>query len=435
MKKIKFLLSLSVMLFLVFSCSDDENSTPEIKKKEVVKEKGKDEIPSTTSDETGDNTGDDSGENPTTETPTTPNTDNGTNPEDTYRLSFNAAGGTGAINDIFAKPGEVVSLPDPRDHFKRFNYEARGGYNDSPEEGAWIKHGREFKMPSHDVTLYVAWQVIDKSLLNEPSKKYKNQDVFAEGVDIPQANDWVPIRYSENKTVVWDKTKKWYDTDQANDPLCWAATTANVLHWWMDQNKENIEEYYRLKGKTLEKSGMPREYKDTYNSEIYKYLKKHWPSRGNRVQPAFNWFLSDSSVKIPGGGFFEEVFKNKNIANGDFNVDAYRFTKFCDQALSRGDVMSIGIQIAGGGHAIVVWGAHFDEKGFVDALYYTNSNDTKSNTTEDGRLIGLKRTKVTYKGDKIYTDGSTGEPTIEVTEISSLSLGKQIWKEYFAKQR
>ncbi|MGV4502152.1 hypothetical protein ACQ1PX_11795, partial [Ornithobacterium rhinotracheale] len=77
------------------------------------------------------------------------------------------------------------------------------------------------------------------------------------------------------------------------------------------------------------------------------------------------------------------------------------FTKFFDQAISRGVVMYIGLQIAGGGHAIVVWGAHFDEKGFLDALYYTNSKYTKKKTTEDGRLIWLKKTKVKYKSDKI----------------------------------
>ncbi|MRJ07975.1 hypothetical protein EDL98_04800 [Ornithobacterium rhinotracheale] len=435
MKILNYYLSVFFLLFLAFSCSQEDEPTIKKQKTETLQKDKEDLIKQDSSND--ENSGNKNNEENNGHL-NNENDEKGnqqlTTKESVYRLIFNSSGGEGELKYMEVKEGEEVVLPYPEKYFTKLNYETTG-YTDAPNSYMKYVGGSNFKMPDHDVTLYVSWHITDISLLNKPSEYYRNQAVFAEGIKEPSASEWVRLKSVEDKTVEWNKNQKWYDANQFNDPLCWAATTANVLHWWIDRNKKYIEKYYQLKGTTLEKSGLPHLYQDTNHSEIYKYLKSHWAYDGNRVQPAFNWFLSDPSFDLGGGGFFKDVFKDKNIAQGISSVKKYKFTKFCSEALHRGDVLFVAITIIGGGHAVTVWGADFDAEGYISALYYTNSNDTTSSYTINGNYSGLMKMDIVYVGDKVYTTGSTGEPSIPITDVASFSTGANYWKEYLAKHQ
>ena len=54
---------------------------------------------------------------------------------------------------------------------------------------------------------------------------------------------------------------------------------------------------------------------------------------------------------------------------------SYNQTSKCKRCISSNAYVGLDIFIQGGGHAINLWGAEFDEKGEVSTIYLVDNND------------------------------------------------------------
>lgn len=93
-------------------------------------------------------------------------------------------------------------------------------------------------------------------------------------------------------------------------------------------------------------------------------------------------------------------------------------------------------------HAINIWGAEFDAKGEVCALYITDNNDTDLYWQPEGfPFLGRKKTQagLLYKpvkciSNKYYMEGSAaGNFSFYINELNTLDLMHDKWKTFFRK--
>lgn len=78
--------------------------------------------------------------------------------------------------------------------------------------------------------------------------------------------------------------------------------------------------------------------------------------------------------------------------------------KFCEKAIKDGDAMGMAQ------HQYTVWGADFDDEGFVKGLFVTDSRDFRSNKIQStNERVGLKYIDLEYGEDNLaYTPISCG---------------------------
>lgn len=89
------------------------------------------------------------------------------------------------------------------------------------------------------------------------------------------------------------------------------------------------------------------------------------------------------------------------------------------------------VQWYGGGvsHALTVWRAHFNDEGYADILYTTNSATTLKTASE--KPSGLMADEISYTVDNfVVMKSSTGDYSIRVYWISYYTTGEKAWQEY-----
>lgn len=281
-----------------------------------------------------------------------------------------------------------------------------------------------------------------------PVVEYKKEDwagktMFVHGLkNLPNPNDWRYTDPYKSQGLKWDKSYGWYDANKDNPEiggydcnLCWAATVANTLNWWFDQNKDYLERY-GYDG--------PKNYTDSFNSEIFKYFKKSFPNDGGDILGGFKWFLNSyyGHQKMNGGGFFKDVFDEKPIGR-KINARADDFVLEVYKALINKESISCAIQFPNAFlHGISIWGVEFDNQGGVSALYITDSNDRDiedqkeySNFLKRGNTkAGLLKKRVQKKNGYYYIESSVpGKYTFQIAELYFIGSYKEKWEEYFNK--
>lgn len=337
-----------------------------------------------------------------------------------YKLKFDPQGGVGEMPPIYLEAGESIFLPKctfVHDHaeFRGWGYRA-DKFVDFPKEGGVLT------MQDCDTTLYAYW-TLDMSE-GGASKIYRDTTLWAKGIKVSPVSDWEQFA-TNSYTLPWKVGLGWYDVSQGSDQLCWAATACNILHWWFDQNSEYIERY----GKCYK--GPENIYVDSFHSSFYQLFRESWPNRGNYPQVGFSWFLVGSESNI-GGGYFKDVFGNNNLAESIRNPVRRTWNEWLERGFRNNMMMGMIIPFLGRAHECTIWGARFDKEGFVDRIYYTNSNDGKA-LTFSGREVGML-----YK-DIIYKNGS-GEPMFEssvagsyisIRALQLFSLLQDFWEAFF----
>lgn len=199
----------------------------------------------------------------------------------------------------------------------------------------------------------------------------------------------------------------WYDTNKSwsNDTsLCWAASAANVITWWLDRYQEGGG---NVSGLTVR------------SDEIFQTFIDNWKNEGYDEKDGVCWYFTGkfsagnapTNLKNPNsGGFLKDLPGiGSNAWNlltfGDFsiygNIDTYRpffdyqmgsyysaqplyslesFSRTIIRQLHTGVVMlkTTGIGIRGE-HAITLWGCDYDgQTGLVSHVYITDSDDHRS---------------------------------------------------------
>lgn len=286
---------------------------------------------------------------------------------------------------------------------------------------------------------------------NKKVPEGKGKRIMVSGITIPDPDtsaEWKP-NGPALKHLPWKPGYKWYDCNKkkTNDGsyddqnLCWAATGSNMLHWWFDFNKDNIEKYCKIN--KIDFNTIPHNYVDHHNSDIFDYYKKNFTDDGSFTGAGLKWFLTGvydkqhpdaaSLLDSKSGGFFKDVFGNHPVfLSRQIGSSLEDFSAFLKEGLENDMAVGFDIRLEGfrfRGHAMTIWGADFDPYGLVTAIYYLDNND---GTIDSGpNPTGLIKARVQANKSGVCMEGSTGEIKIPIMAVTLLKSGKQEWDNYF----
>lgn len=357
-------------------------------------------------------------------------------------ISFDPNGGSGSLESFYVKSGWEFSIP-----FNDFTpppekeYYTCISYDTTPDGYSHYRAGGTGTF-TEDTTLYAYWTPPSDPSLGGASEKYKGQVIVAKGVTIRDESEWKkdPAAYDLPYDDWWEGCG-WYDTTQDGLDFCWAATASNVIHWWLDRNKEYVDKYYAQLGKTRPDFSYIRQPAANYwNSGIFKFFAKEWTiNEGNFPDAGFNWYITgyeSSSVQESAkgkGGIFEDVFQKTSTLTDSRrggNLNRRNFNEFVVDACETGKLIAIGEWNAIGPHVFTVWGYEFDDEGYVCAIYYTDSNTARNML----RKAVIKYEENTYRPyiQGFMKDDNNEYGRVTITVLFFFGLGTEYWEEYFA---
>ncbi len=345
-----------------------------------------------------------------------------------FKVTFDLNGGTGVDQLVYwASPGESVELPKTA---VREGYMLKGWYNQTLNVMFDYSSSGTSSVMVSDKDFYIVF--IWEEITTEGATKYRNEDVWVKGIVPPSEDDWELASFAGDGYLVrWKPGLGWYNTNQNGLDMCWAATASNILHWWLDQNRTYVDRFIEQTGRDI-----PRTFHEAHNSDIFNNFVDHWPNAGNGTHIGFGWFLTGSD-KIGGGAYFKEVF-NGSVPVSDFMVSwalqRKDLNRMLEEAFEKGCAISIGINAMNGGapHALTVWGAHFDDEGFADILYITNSA-TFITTRPPEQPAGIVKAVIGYTSNlETLMEGSTGKLSQRLYWITYYGLGQDKWEKYFS---
>lgn len=279
------------------------------------------------------------------------------------------------------------------------------------------------------------------------TEDWANKTVWIYGVkDIPPVDKW---DYATDDGMghgfaglKWNPQYGWFDCNKKNPTegtgldsnMCWAAASANMIYWWLEQNKDFVARYNY--------SG-PSEYGNSVDSDVFELYRTHFNDTGNDVSGALSWFFSGRPLaggKQSPAYFKDLVGENEFVATV---VPIYTSRSLSDElkAIFKSEkAIECTISTARLIHAVNIWGAEFDETGEVCALYVTDNNDTDLyRQTEGFDFLGRKKTQagLLYKpvkriDNKYYMEGSVkGKYSFYINELNTLDLMRDKWEAFF----
>lgn len=266
------------------------------------------------------------------------------------------------------------------------------------------------------------------------------------------ADEYLPF---DNQTRHMD----WFDADKspnytpADINLCYAAVSANQLHWWMAQNKQRINQCLiktnyaaSLTGSLVGGLQDLRIYQDSFksqqNSTFFTMFKTRFGSnqKGYQVDPLNDLFINGYKPrqsggvnqehwptefdKDPQGGFFHSVFGRKILTDRLTASQLDYFAKQMRLALQQGK--SVGVIYAKGGgyrHVITAWGVEFDQNGKLTALYITDSDYVGQDYN------GLRHMLIKNIDGRAALSNNLDNPRhgSKIDRITTLGLGNEQW--------
>lgn len=249
----------------------------------------------------------------------------------------------------------------------------------------------------------------------------------------------------------WRQNCGWFDCNKldARDTsptgdgrTCWEASSSNLMHWWLNANRDYVERYLEYKRRLNPDFSIPSAYPDSKHSEIYQGFKNRFGNKSGYIVSGVNWFLSGicNWVMYPqnvpeqeNAGFFFEVFGRNSLVKqyGNGYMTKEEFNNAIKLARKQGMAVGLDIFIQGGGHAINLWGAEFDEKGEVSTIYLVDNND--------GNLGDwIYKAKIVYEQDAssgalftymkwVYNE----DLKIKIMDLVLLDKGTSYWESFF----
>lgn len=223
---------------------------------------------------------------------------------------------------------------------------------------------------------------------------------------------------------------------------CWEASSSNLMHWWLNANRSYVERYLEYKRRLNPEFSIPSAYPDSKHSEIYQGFKNRFGNQSGYIVSGVNWFLSGicNWVMYPqnvpeqeNAGFFFDVLGRNSLVKqyGNGYMTKEEFNNAIKLARKQGMAVGLDIFIQGGGHAINLWGAEFDEKGEVSTIYLVDNND--------GNLGDwIYKAKIVYEQDAssgalftymkwVYNE----DLKIKIMDLVLLDKGTSYWESFF----
>ena len=287
-----------------------------------------------------------------------------------------------------------------------------------------------------------------------PKKKIK--------IEVPHVGQAKKFYWDDDKIFFWyeDANTKWFNnrkakplgavaTDGGDSNQCWGKTASNMLHWWFEQNENNINQYIAKKNITSPKKD---EYQHFYyrnfsgNQEPEKsYIAKTFRTKahngelGGYVISGLAWYLyGNTSASHPstptyeGPALFKDVFSKEDTPIEDKIVmNKVEFETVITEALN--SKKAIGLHMRGTkggkdyGHAITLWGAVFDEEENIIAIYVVDNNYKENRIFPYGIYYRDGRPYIfNYPNNAFATDRYVGE-------VITLDKGEAQWQDWLSK--
>lgn len=265
---------------------------------------------------------------------------------------------------------------------------------------------------------------------------FAGTSLWVYGVKPPADGQW----NVDHTQLPWAEGCGWFDCNKV-DPsdvspsgdglMCWAAATSNLIHWWLQQNRETkaVKAY----------TGPQAVPSDMLHSEIFQLYKKHFSNRGDYPLKAINWFfngvfyrkLYDTDRPDPAAGFFRAQLGSHSLGAEYVGTDLKRdrFNAIIKQALSsqQGILFIVNIGKAWSTHAVTLWGVKFDADGLIDTLYMVDNNDGRHDKQGTIREMKVKYFPYSNTNPDLYpyVPNSLGDFTIRIESLCTLSLGRE----------
>ena len=258
-------------------------------------------------------------------------------------------------------------------------------------------------------------------------------------------------------TTGYRANNRWYDVNKnatgiSDRVLCSGAVASNILHWWIEQNKNYIDRYLRenpiravLPGENSVWKNLNHyisSYNNQHDSKIFEMFKLYYGNtKGIWADTSVDFFINGYKPSLSGatnrperfvrdnrGGFFYEVFGKNTLTKRFFSGDYDDFSDAIKSELQSGNIMGLSHRTPSkkANHIITLWGADFDEKGKIIGVYVSDSDDY--NEPE----IGMRRLNVNNKdGKPVITSSIKKNIGINLEYVHSLSLGTDKWEKFF----
>ncbi|WP_147634529.1 IdeS/Mac family cysteine endopeptidase [Treponema pectinovorum] len=240
---------------------------------------------------------------------------------------------------------------------------------------------------------------------------------------------------------------------------CWAKTDANMLHWWFEQNKDNINQY-KLKKNITGDAAKP--YEPFYTrgladnmehekSSIANIFRKNFINFGGNPANGLQWYLFgfdgliNARPNTSSPALFKDVFNEANSPIKQPTI--YTKKEFEDTIKDALDSKkAVGLNRYGtdtSQHAITLWGAAFDKDNNIVAIYVVDNNEKPNRVFPYGIWY--------QKGVDIYADtehepdqnnphfynpyfinysSNTYDRSHYIGEITTLDKGEKQWQKW-----
>lgn len=304
----------------------------------------------------------------------------------------------------------------------------------------------------------------------EPDEEFRNKKLWIYGIHSPvydpetvievspgnpidnyTPNVWVKYVYhwsdgttTESWKLPWGEGCGWYDVnktywkDHAEDEyMCWAGASSNILHWWIDRNKEYVAAYDARYGNEPEFEKYPRpsaDFSPASKSAIFQLFIDTFQNRG--AGEGVSWFITglnantsgiDNPTMLDCPGYFGRVFKKTDVVYTDNRaMSKSRFNSIIKHALKNRQALEFTTD---GNHAMTIWGAEFDDEGYIGYIYYADNNFGD----QDPLGAACIRKEVTYQKDDIMglNDQTYLGTSIRITALGVADLHRDIWRQAF----
>ena len=278
----------------------------------------------------------------------------------------------------------------------------------------------------------------------ETEEGEKRTVLFVKGVQPPKLGENGDFRKSEDHGYIdykapFEEGQGYFDVNKApfgtnkeiDRNLCFAAAASNTLHWYLQQNKKEIEDYIKDNGDVIRTVGantyslreMLNQDVEQQGSLIYQYFKEMYGNNetGYYTVPLMDLFLNgytpkeDRKTNIEDknlqpdarGGFLYGIIGTKPQTGMQSVKNLRDLGDSLQHYLSNNFVVCLSYTTFSYNHVVTLWGAEYDESGLLRAVYVTDSDDQDETGNETD--VAMKRYVVKGKGNLSFLSNAISD--------------------------
>nr|WP_314833038.1 IdeS/Mac family cysteine endopeptidase [uncultured Oribacterium sp.] len=272
----------------------------------------------------------------------------------------------------------------------------------------------------------------------------KRTVLFVKGITPPKLGENGDFRKTEDHGYIdykapFEEGQGYFDVNKApfgtnkeiDRNLCFAAAASNTLHWYLRENKKEIQDYIKDNGDVIRTVGANTySLKDMLNQDveqqgslIYQYFKEMYGNNetGYYTVPLMDLFLNgytpkeDRKTNIEDkdlqpdarGGFLYGIIGTKPQTGMQSVKNLSDLGNSLQHYLSNNFVVCLSYTTFSYNHVVTLWGAEYDESGLLRAVYVTDSDDQDETGVETD--VAMKRYVVKGKGNLSFLSNAISD--------------------------